>query len=199
MKNFIINNTITFISKYNTYDETKLAELRYGLVSIYLLITKLIIICIISALLGILNEMIIFTLIYIPIRAVSFGMHASKSWICLVFSTLMFVGLPMLSTIIIIPDFIKVCLCILFIILMYKNSPADTHKKPIVNPKRRLFFKYSSVIIAIIYSFIIIFSKDIFISNCLFFSLLVQNLLISPTVYKLCKMPYDNYKNYNMS
>ena len=199
MKNYIINNTINFISRYNTYDETKLAELRYGLISIYLLITKLIIICIISTLLGILNEMIIFTLIYIPIRAVSFGMHASKSWICLVFSTLMFVGLPMLSTIIIIPDFIKVCLCILFIILMYKNSPADTHKKPIVNPKRKLFFKYSSVLITIIYSFIILFSKDVFIINCLLFALLVQNLLISPTVYKLFKMPYNNYKNYNMS
>ena len=82
---------------------------------------------------------------------------------------------------------------------MYKNSPADTHKKPIVNPKRRLFFKYLSVLITIIYSFIILFSKDVFIINCLLFALLVQSLLISPTVYKLFKMPYNNYKKYNMS
>ena len=41
MKNFIINNTIRFISSYNSYNETELEELRYGLVSIYLLINYL--------------------------------------------------------------------------------------------------------------------------------------------------------------
>ena len=97
MKDYIINNTINFICKYNDYDETKLEELKYGLVSIYLLVSKLIIIIILSLLLGIFKEMVIFTLIYIPIRAVSFGLHASKSWICLLFSSLVFIGGPIIS------------------------------------------------------------------------------------------------------
>lgn len=196
MKDYIINNTINFICKYNSYDETKLEELKYGLVSVYLLISKLIVIIIISALLGILKEMIIFTLLYIPIRAVSFGLHTSKSWICLLFSILLFVGFPTASIVIEFPIYLKIVMCIFFILLMYKNSPADTHKRPIINPKRRIFFKYSSVIITIIYSFLILFINNNFISNCLIFSLLMQNLIISPIVYKLFKMPYDNYKNY---
>ena len=199
MKDYIINNTINFICKYNDYNETKLEELKYGLVSIYLLISKLIIITIISILLGIFKEMAIFTLIYIPIRAVSFGLHASKSWICLLFSSLVFIGGPIISINITIPIIFKCVLSIIFIILMYKNSPADTHKRPIINKKRRLFFKYSSVIITIIYSFIMLFINNNFISNCLFFVLLVQNILISPCTYRIFKMPYDNYKNYKLN
>ena len=147
---------IDFISKYNNYDEIKLAELRYGLVSIYLLITKFIVIIILSIILGILKEMIIFTLIYIPIRAVSFGLHASKSWICLLFSSLVFIGSPMISNYIIVPTTLQIVLSVICVTLMYKNSPADTHKKPIVSPKRRLFFKYCSVLITVLYSFILI-------------------------------------------
>ena len=49
--------------------------------------TKTIIICIIAACLGILKELIIFTLIYNFIRMPSFGMHASNSTWCLIAST----------------------------------------------------------------------------------------------------------------
>lgn len=199
MKNFIINNAMDFISKYNKYDDIKLEELEYGLVSIYLLVSKLIIIIILSLLLGIFQEMIIFTLLYIPIRAVSFGLHASKSWICLLFSSLVFIGLPIISKVLVLSTFFKIILGISFIVLMFKNSPADTHKKPIINSKRRLFFKYSSVIITISYVFLMLFIKNNFISNCLTFTLLIQNLLISPSTYKLFKMPYDNYRKYNLS
>lgn len=199
MKDKIINYTIGFISKYNNYDKTKIEELEYGLVAIYLLVTKLIIISLICLILGIFNEMIIFTLIYIPIRAVSFGMHATKSWICLIFSTLMFVGLPFLAKHIVISASIKSILAIISIILLFKNTPADTHKRPIVNKNRRLFFKYLSVIVVIVYTFISLFITNQFIANVLLFTLLLQCCLTSPLVYKLFNLPYDNYKNYNLS
>lgn len=199
MKDLIINNVITLISKYNSYDQTKIEELEYGLVAIYLLVTKLFVILIISLILGIFKEMLLFTLLYIPIRAVSFGMHASKSWICLISSILMFIGLPFLSIYLIISNYIKAIIGIICIILIFKNSPADTHKRPIINKKRRLFFKYSSVYICIIYCFISLFANDNFISNALLFTLLLQCCLTSPLVYKIFKMPYNNYKNYKLS
>lgn len=199
MKDHIINNTINFICKYNSYDETKLEELKYGLVSIYLLVSKLIIIFILSFLLGIFKEMIIFTLIYIPIRAVSFGLHATKSWICLIFSIIMFIGLPLLSIYLTITNYTKSIIGIICIILILKNSPADTRKRPIISKNRRLFFKYSSTIICIIYIFISLFIANNFISNSLLFALLLQCCLISPFIYKIFKMPYNNYKNYNLS
>lgn len=196
MKNYIINNTMNYILKYNNYDKTKQEELKYGLISIYLLITKLIIILIISVLLGIVKEVVIFTSLYIPIRAVSFGIHASKSWICLLSSTLIFVGLPLISKYIYIPTIVKSILGIIILILMFKNSPADTHKRPIISKNRRLFFKYSSVIISIIYIVLSFLLNNNFIVNCLIFSLVIQCFLTSPLIYKLFKMPYNNYKNF---
>lgn len=196
MKDVIVNGLVSFISKYNSYDETKIEELKYGLISIYLLVTKLIIIVILSIILGILKEMIIFTIAYIPIRAVSFGLHATKSWICLISSTLIFVGLPFVAKSLVIPNYIISIIGSIIICLIFKNSPADTHKRPIINKHRRLFFKYSSTIIAIAYVFIALFIRDNFLSNCLIFALIVQSYLISPSVYKLFNLPYNNYKNY---
>ncbi len=196
MKNYIINSTMNYILKYNSYNNIKQEELKYGLVAIYLLVTKLIIILIISTLLGILKEVILFTIIYIPIRAVSFGLHATKSWICLISSTLIFVGLPFISKYLVIPMYIKSIIGIVSILLMFKNSPADTHKRPIINKKRRLFFKYSSVLISIIYTILSIFINNSFIADCLLFAMLIQCFLTSPLVYKLFKLPYNNYKNF---
>lgn len=196
MKNYIINGTMNYILKYYYYDNIKKEELKYGLVAIYLLVTKLIIILILAFLLGILKEVILFTIIYIPIRAVSFGLHATKSWICLVSSTIIFVGLPFMSKYLLMPTYLKSIIGIISILLMFKNSPADTHKRPIVNKKRRLFFKYSSVLISIIYTILSIFINNNFISNCLLFTLLIQCFLTSPLIYKLFKLPYNNYKNF---
>lgn len=196
MKNYIINNTMNYILKYNNYDKIKQEELKYGLVGIYLLISKLIVILILSIILGIFKEVIIFTIIYIPIRAVSFGLHATKSWICLISSTTIFIGLPFISRYLVISTYIKSIIGIISIIMMYKNSPADTHKRPIINKNRRLFFKYSSVIIAIIYTALSMFINNTFITNCLLFSLIIQCFLTSPLIYKIFKLPYNNYKNF---
>ena len=199
MKNIIVNNVMKFILNYNNYDDVKQEELEYGVVSIYLLIVKLLVILVVAALLNIFKEVIIFTLIYIPIRAVSFGLHATKSWVCLIASTLMFVGLPLLSKYLILHSIIKSLIGIISVLLMFKNSPADTENRPIINKNRRLFFKYCSVLIAFIYSLASMLINDLCISNSLLFSLLIQCIITSPMAYKLFKLPYDNYKNYNLS
>lgn len=196
MKNYIINGTMNYILKYNHYNNIKQEELKYGLVAIYLLVTKLIIVLIIASLFGILREVILFTIIYIPIRAVSFGLHATKSWICLISSITIFIGLPFIAKYLVMPTYIKLIIGIISILLMFKNSPADTYKRPIVNKKRRLFFKYSSVLISIIYTILSIFINNNFIANCLLFTLLIQCFLTNPLIYKLFKLPYNNYKNF---
>ena len=90
----------------------------------------------------------------------------------------------------------KILLCIINILLIYKWSPADTEKRPIVSKKRREIYKTLSTIIAITFSFISILISNQFISNCLLFSLILENLLISPITYKLFKLPYNNYITY---
>ena len=197
MKEVFINNSMNLIQKYYpNYSETKLAELKYGLLGLYLMITKSIIIFGIALYLGIFKELLIFTIIYNILRAPSFGIHASKSWICLVSSASIFIFFTYLSATISIPINIKTIVGIIGIILMYKNSPADTAKKPIVSPKRRKIYKIISTFIAIIFTVLSIVIDNNFLTNSFIFSLILQNIMIAPMTYKLFREPYDNYKSY---
>ena len=197
MKNKIINSCLNVIKKnYPQYDQEKISIIKYGLESIYILITKLIIISIIACILGLFKELIIFLLIYNIIRTFSFGLHATKSWICLVSSTLVFILVPLVCKYIYIPIWYKVTIGIILMILFYKNAPADTKKRPIVSKNRRLFFKYCSVLICILFIYLSIFIDNMFISNCFILSLVVQSFMISPSVYKLFGLPYNNYLSY---
>lgn len=193
MKKFIISKCMKYIKKNTNYNKTKLKEIEYGLVSIYLTFSKIIIILILSLSLGLLKEVIIFMVFFNILRTTGFGLHATKSWICLLTSTLSFIGIPILCKYLYINNIIKIIICIIGVILMFKNAPADTKKRPIVNKKRRLVFKLISTILAIIFSISAITINNNFLSNCLVFALILENIMISPTVYKIFKMPYNNY------
>ena len=196
MKKFIINKCMNYIKKRTSYNETKLKEIEYGLVSIYLMVTKMIVIFILADILGIFEEFLIYMIIYNIIRMPSFGLHATKSWICLISSTFIFIGIPYLCIFLSIPIYLKIILGILGIYFMFKNAPADTKKKPIVNKKRRKVYKFISTILAILFSVSSLIIKNNFISNCLIFSIILQNFMISPITYKIFKLPYNNYKEF---
>lgn len=196
MKKFILDKCMNIIIENKNYDDTKLAEIKYGLEALYLTFSKLMIIGIIAIILGIFKELIIFLLIYNIMRLPSFGMHASKSWICLLSSTITFIGLPLLIKKVIITTTTKIILGIISIIGIMLFSPADTHKKPIINKKRRKTYKILSTIIATTYIILSILIKETYIANSFLFATLLQNILISPITYKIFKMPYNNYKTY---
>ena len=135
-------------------------------------------------------------LFYNLIRMPAFGLHATKSSYCLISSTIIFIGSTILAKVIVIPIYIKVILTVIIILCIYNWAPADTHKRPIVNKKRREIYKTLATIIAITFSFTSILITNQFLANCLIISLLVECFMISPHVYKLFKLPYNNYKNY---
>ncbi len=197
MKDVVINYCLNIIKKnYPKYNDEKISIIKYGLEGLYLTITKLVIIIILAYLLGLFKELIIFLLIYNVIRTFSFGLHATKSWICLLTSTLIFILVPLICKYAYIQIWYKVIIGIILLLLYYKNAPADTKKRPIVSNNRRLFFKYISVLICIIFIYLSIFIDNIFISNCFIFSLIVQAFMISPTIYKIFGLSYNNYLSY---
>lgn len=196
MRNIIINSSMKFIDKNCCYNSEKLAEIKYGLEAIYILISKSVVILTCAFILNIFKEVVIFTLIYGLIRLFSFGLHATKSYICLISSLIIFITIPFICKYIDINAYVKSAINSICILLIFKNAPADTYKKPIIDKKRRDIYKYLSVLVAITMSFISIITNDSFLSNCLLFALILQNFMISPTIYKLFKLPYDNYKKY---
>jgi len=196
MREKIVNKLINFLKKYKTYTNDEEEILKYGLESLYILITKSVIIFSIAFLLNIGFEVLIFALIYNLIRKYSFGLHATKSWICLVSSLFIFLIIPLVCKYIVINIYLKSIIGAFFITQIYINSPADTYKRPIINQKRRNRFKFLSTIIAIILIFTSILINNNFISNCCLFSVILQSFIISPYIYKLFKLPYNNYLNY---
>lgn len=197
MKNKFLNYAINTININNpSYNDTKLAEIRYGLEGIYLSITKLIIIFLLAILLNILKEMIFMLIIFNILRTTGFGLHATKSWICLVSSSVIFLGGPLLAKIIIINNLLKTILSITSVILIYKYAPADTKKRPLIKEKKRNIYKFITTIKCIILNIFIIFIKNNIITNLIILGIYAEVIVILPKTYKLFNMPYDNYKNY---
>ena len=193
MKNFVVNSIIKFIQKYKKYSNDKIIIIRYGLEGIYLTISKTIVILLIAFLLGYLWESVIFTMIFGLLRTFSYGLHAKKSWMCWLSSITLFIIIPIIAKEVIIYKYIRMIICFFGVLLIFKNSPADTYKRPIINKKRRIKLKYISTIIAIIYSILCLLLDNHFICNCFIYSILLQNVLISKYTYKLFNLPYNNY------
>ena len=93
MKKIFLNMLMKNIDN-NKYTKDEIEIIKYGYESVYITITKILFIILISLLLNIFKEVIIFLLIFNVIRTFAFGLHATKSSICLVSSTLIFIGLP---------------------------------------------------------------------------------------------------------
>ena len=197
MKEYVLKNSLCLIKKYNpTIDQISLAEIEYGLAGLYLTFTKIIVILLIAWILKIIPEVIIFMITFNIIRTSAFGLHATKSWICLITSILIFILIPIVCQYINLSIYAKLIIGLITIFFIYKNSPADTYKRPIVDPNRRKVYKLISTIIAISFTILALCVTNNFYSNCFIMAPIVECFLISPMVYKFFHLPYDNYKTY---
>ena len=143
--------------------------------------------------------MILLLTFYGILRTFAFGMHASKSWHCLVISTVMFIGGGLICKYVNISSYVKIIISIISLLCIIKYAPADTHKRPLINAKRRKIYKIVSSIIALIYVVLIIIFVNKDISMYLTMGILEAVLMIHPITYKVFQMPYANYKYYNTS
>lgn len=198
MKEKFIASVVNLAKRNKEYTEEEVAIMRYALEGIYLTFTKILVITLIAALLGLFKEYIWFVLLYTPIRSVSFGWHANTTKECWVVSILAFILIPYIFSIITINEITKIILLTFSILGFVLYSPADTKKRPIVNKKRRLMFKVASLIITLVYC-CYSFKHSNLISNLMIASLLYQSLLINPLIYKITHQEFNNYKTYNLN
>ena len=197
MKKKILNHCMEVVkNKYPEYDEDKLEIINYGLESIYLTFTKIIIIFVLAIILNIWKEVLLLLAFYNLIRVSAFGMHAKKSIHCLIISLTLFIGGVYLCRYLVIPLILKVVLSIICIILIAKYAPADTEKRPIINKKLRKKYKIISVIISGIFAISIVLLSDKSISNYLLLGMIEATIMLLPITYKIFDLPYDNYKTY---
>lgn len=199
MKKLIINKCMELVTTYNKdLSQRDIDKIKYGLEGLYLTITKLIFIIIVSIILGIWKETLLLILIFNGIRLTAFGVHAKRSIDCLISSTLFFILFPLICIKLTIPLIVKVILFIPLTVLIGIFAPADTEKRPLINKKKRKIYKILSIIISIIYMTIAIVIKDNTLSNCFIFAIVIQIIIMLPITYKIFGVSYNNYKTYEV-
>lgn len=200
MKKLFLKKIRTAIKKqYPNYNDDKIDEIMYGIEGLYLTFTKTVVICIIALILGILKELICLLVSFNFIRFFAFGMHASKSSICLIFSSLVFIIFSILCKYIVLPKYLLYILYLLALAIISIYAPADTVKRPLIKRKKRIKFKILSIMVVIIYFILTLVSKNNLFINSLIFGLLIECILINPITYKAFKMPYKNYITYGLN
>ena len=199
MKKLIINKCMELVITYNKdLSQRDIDKIRYGLEGLYLTITKLIFIIIVSIILGIWKETLLLILIFNGIRLTGFGVHAKRSIDCLISSTLFFILFPIICIKLTIPLIVKIILFIPLTVLIGIFAPADTEKRPLINKKKRKIYKMLSIMISIIYMTIAIVIKNNNISNCFIFAIVIQIIIMLPITYKIFGVSYNNYKTYEV-
>lgn len=176
--------------------EEDLEIIKYGVEILFMNLTKIPIILLIAYYLGIFKEVIFSILAFGIIRKFAAGIHATKSYVCLVCSCMIFLGTVYISINFKLPIIIKIVVFILSFIVYFKYAPADTEEKPYVNYVIRKNLKIKSLITLILYFILSLIIKDIFISNILIHILWIEGILISPITYKVFKRRYNNYEYY---
>lgn len=194
MKALFLNNSLNFLKKYNDYSEDEIEKLLYGLEGLYLTITKLIIIVLVSLLLGILKQVTIILILFNVIRYFGFGVHAGKSWHCLISSLSLFVLLPYFLLKINLSKYVILILGIFDIVMYFIFAPADTIKRPFFNKKKRLIRKVITILIGTLYLVISLIIDDIEASTMLSIAMMIQSIVICPISYMILGQPYNNYK-----
>lgn len=194
MKEVVLNKSLSFISKYNNFSDEKLEEISYGLEGIYLTITKLIVIVLLSIILGIFKEVLAILILFNIIRYFGFGVHAGKSSECLISSICCFIILPYILLKIkhnMIEIIIIGIICVVNFIVF---APADTIKRPFRNKTKRFIRKTATTLIGIIYVIASIIIKDNTISTLFIASVIIEMIMVNPITYMILKQPYNNYK-----
>lgn len=195
MKNKVLNKTVHFLSKYQNYSDEDIEKLKYGLEGIYLTLTKMIIILILSIILKIWKEVIAILLLFNIIRYFGFGVHAGKSSECLISSIICFIVIPYIFINISLTEKEIILIGIISLIIFLLFAPADTIKRPLKNKKKRIIRKIVTIIITIIYILISICINNPTISLVLTTSVIIEAIMVNPLTYKLLNQPFNNYKN----
>lgn len=200
MKNYFLKKIRKeIIKQYPKYSKDKVDEIMYGVEGIYLTITKTIIISLIALILGVFKELIFLLISFNFIRLFAFGMHANKSWVCLIFSSVVFISGAYLCKILIIPKNILITLFLIVLLIISIYAPSDTVKRPLIKKKRRIIFKILSIAVVIIYFILTLIIKNNLFINAIIIGLIIECILILPTTYMIFKMPYKNYKSYGLN
>lgn len=196
MKEVFLERSLQLLNKEYNYQGDDLDRVKYGLEVIYISITKMFVILLVSIIFKAFKETLLMIIFVNGLRTFAYGIHAKKSWHCYISSIICFVLSPMLFKYIEINVIQKILISIICFISYVVFAPADTHKRPLINKEHRKKLKINTLIVCSIYIAIIFISKNTLINNMIILSMVTEVFVINPIIYKIFDMPYNNYMTY---
>lgn len=195
MKDLFIKNCFDFINNRKKLDDYAQIKIKYGLEVMYNFVVKTSLVIILSVLFHCFIEVLFIFLFYGLIRTFAHGIHCTSNLFCWIFTLSSYLLSIFVIRFLDISYHVSILICVysVFIILLF--SPSDTKYRPLINKSKRIKFKILSTLIAIIYSYIILFSNFKY-SNCMVISLILTTIVINPISYKLLGLRRNNYKFY---
>ncbi len=192
-KVFLQKSTNLIKEQFPTYTKKEIDTIRYGLESLYITISKTIIIFSIALFLNKFAELLLIVFFYNLLRLYSFGLHAKDGKTCFIISSSIFLTFSFLSGNIYFNLFFKSVISLFGLISFIIYSPSDTKKRPIYNKYTRLKYKIISTFIMMSLIIITFTTNKNIITNSIIISIIFQSFTILPISYIIFKQPYRNY------
>lgn len=197
MKQFFLDKSMNFICYYQCFSDYERKKLKYGLEGLYLTISKMMVLIVLSIIFHMFFEFLLVVLFFNIIRYTGFGFHAEKSYHCLFFSIFNFIFLPFFLLHIQLSTFFVFIICGFCILHYLFFAPADTKNRPLSNKRKRLIRKILTIMIGLVYSTNIIVFDNQYWRVIILSALIIQMIVVSPLTYRMFGQTFNNYKKLN--
>lgn len=177
-------------------DEEGYLKVKYGLEIILINTMKFIAVYGVALLLGIVWQTITVHLAYLMIRRYSFGLHATKSWICTVVSVSMFDLIPYFAKELLLNNWIVLGVFIFVLLNVFFFAPADTESLPLIGKDNRKKLKRKAMVCTLLLMGIALLVPIAEMKVLIMLGALYQVVSINPLVYKILNRRYHNYESY---
>ncbi|EFI85069.1 Accessory gene regulator protein B [Listeria grayi] len=177
-------------------DEEGYLKVKYGLEIILINAMKFIAVYGVALLLGIVWQTITVHLAYLMIRRYSFGLHATKSWVCTVVSVSMFDLIPYFAKGLLLNNWIVLGVFIFVLLNVFFFAPADTESLPLIGKDNRKKLKRKAMVCTLLLTGIALLVPIAEMKVLIMLGALYQVVSINPLVYKILNRRYHNYESY---
>lgn len=178
----LTNIIVDWCNQMKPMDERTKISVSYGIELLLDNIFKFIGILILAVVIGKTYEVIIFCLVFCPLRCLAGGIHMKTSMGCFFFM------LILISIALIFGEYgrfnkgISFGIIGIIVVGCYKYAPRDTRKNPIKNEKIRLRKRFLSVLLSIIYGVVVINIASEKIIALVLMTMILETITILPIV-----------------
>jgi accessory gene regulator B len=174
---FICIKIFNYLKKQSKLDSLELEKLYLGISVIAFNIFELLLVFIAAFFIGIIKEVLLFSIMFTPLRFTAAGVHCKSNLACIIITLTSYIGASYISVKYPLSIFFACIISVICTVILYKYSPADTESRPILGTEHRKKLKIQTTIIASILILInlLLLNKNIF--SLTMFTLILESKL----------------------